>query len=42
MLKAVVGINWGDEGKGRMMSFLSGVRYRHICLRIIYAILQHF
>ncbi len=24
MLTAVVGINWGDEGKGRMVDLLSG------------------
>ncbi len=30
MLTAVVGINWGDEGKGRMVDLLSG-RYDVIC-----------
>ena len=33
MLTAIVGINWGDEGKGRMVDLLSGdqqivVRYQ--------------
>ena len=41
---AIVGINWGDEGKGRMVDYLTGqydvvVRYQgggnagHTCLR---------
>ena len=30
MLTAVVGINWGDEGKGRMVDLLSG-EYDIVC-----------
>lgn len=30
MLTAVVGINWGDEGKGRMVDLLSE-RYDIVC-----------
>ena len=30
MLTAVVGINWGDEGKGRMVDLLSG-EYDVVC-----------
>ena len=30
MLTAIVGINWGDEGKGRMVDLLSS-RYDIVC-----------